>query len=543
MADTLVGSGYDQMVGTRQSTVDPTVTEFYNKQSGQGFTDPNSLSSFVNQNFQGTNTSSQNVFDILKGQYTPVTAQVSPTINSSQLAQDPKTVLDVQSLLAQNRKLQEQYLSALQPSQQETDLQTQLNALQNQARSTQLNAQAGLNQIEDQAIPMQFITGQQAGLQRQANLALQTNAFQQQPLVQQLQMAQQLRQSQQDRYNSLLQFGRDDINLAMQMEQSKKQEQAQARQLAFEYGVTKPFYNIGGTIYRTSDGKAYSTPDEFFADGGSRDWSNVQQLDGLTAQQRLDQDYRNRQLALQGQKITSGGSGGGGVAGSGLTGGGLDTFSVLAEAVSNRLGSVSAKNSFLKQFSSAQTDDERLRILAANAPLSTEMRNGLVQNAQVSKALDSVLGLLDNGVQTGLLQAGRSYVANKLGTGGDKQVEEIKSRLIAALQPYRNKVTGAAWGEQEEAEYQALVGSVRFTPEQLANKLQVFQDVLRQQSLSALQATIDPLGSTLGNSSIDFGYQTPQLSTGVADFTQQVKYLIENGFTFEEAVAAVNNAL
>lgn len=298
MADTLVGTGYDSLVGTRQSTVNPTVTEFYNKQSGQGFTDPNALSSFVNQNFQGTNTSSQNVFDVLKGQYTPVKVDVSPVVNSSQLAQPPKTAFDVQSLLAENRKLQEQYLAALQPNQQEIDLQNQLNTLQNQARSTQLNAQAGLNQIEDQAIPMQFITGQQAGLQRQANLALQTNAFQQQPLVQQLQLASQLRQSQQERYNSLLQFGRDDLALALQMEQSKKQEQAQAKQLALEYGVTKPFYEVGGTVYRTSDGKAYSSIQQAKEDGvDTQTWGNVQKVE--PQQEAATSDIAEYQFAVK----------------------------------------------------------------------------------------------------------------------------------------------------------------------------------------------------------------------------------------------------
>lgn len=199
------------------------------------------------------------------------------------------------------------------------------------------------------------------------------------------------------------------------------------------------------------------------------------------------------------------GSGGGGGGGGGSIistgeGGTLTDYDILAEAVSNKLGSVSAKNSFKAQYAKAKTDEERLKILAANAVLPAEVKNGLTQNTQVIRSLDDVIGMLDKGVQTGLLQAGQSYLANKLGTGGDKQVEAIKSKLITAIQPYRNKVTGAAWGAQEEAEYQALLGSVKFTPDDLRNKLNVFKNTLRQQSQTAIMAGIDPLGAINQNS-------------------------------------------
>jgi hypothetical protein len=198
--------------------------------------------------------------------------------------------------------------------------------------------------------------------------------------------------------------------------------------------------------------------------------------------------------------VGGGGGGGGGSIISTGEGGSLTDYDILAEAVSNKLGSVSAKNSFKAQYAKAKTDEERLKILAANAVLPAEVKNGLTQNTQVIRSLDDVIGMLDKGVKTGLLEAGQSYLANKLGTGGDKQVEAIKSKLITAIQPYRNKVTGAAWGTQEEAEYQALLGSVKFTPDDLRNKLNVFKNTLRQQSQSAIMAGIDPLGAINQNS-------------------------------------------
>lgn len=35
-----------------------------------------------------------------------------------------------------------------------------------------------------------------------------------------------------------------------------------------KHNITRPFFNKDGTVYRTSDGKAYSTAEEFHADGG-----------------------------------------------------------------------------------------------------------------------------------------------------------------------------------------------------------------------------------------------------------------------------------
>lgn len=70
---------------------------------------------------------------------------------------------------------------------------------------------------------------------------------------------------------------------------------------AITAGVSTPFVTINGTTYRVSDGKAYSTPDEFFADGGAQDFSNAPEIS--------DELY---QAGLPKPKVSSGGGGGGG---------------------------------------------------------------------------------------------------------------------------------------------------------------------------------------------------------------------------------------
>lgn len=42
--------------------------------------------------------------------------------------------------------------------------------------------------------------------------------------------------------------------------------------------VSTPFFTQGGLVRRTADGKAYETPEEFYADGGAPDFSNAPQV-------------------------------------------------------------------------------------------------------------------------------------------------------------------------------------------------------------------------------------------------------------------------
>lgn len=243
------------------------------------------------------------------------------------------------------------------------------------------------------------------------------------------------------------------------------------------------------------------------------------------SQEVAQSKIKNSKIYQQATRLVGGGTSGG--AGTSTTTGNgqnvtLTDYDILAGSIGARM-SVAAKKTFDSQYSKANTDADRLKILAANVNLPAEQKNGIIQNAQVVRSIDDVMKLIDSGTKTGLLQAGQSYIANKLGTGGDKQVETIKSKLVAAIQPYRNKVTGAAWGDQEEAEYQALIGSVKFTPEDLMNKLNVFKNTLQAQSQTALMASIDPLGAINQTSVLENqpALQTTPITTVVTPPAQQ----------------------
>ena len=69
-----------QIIGTRPSTVDPSVTEYYNAQTNTGFANPQELSNFINQTLGSTATNPENVFNYLNsptGQQSLIKAQAS----------------------------------------------------------------------------------------------------------------------------------------------------------------------------------------------------------------------------------------------------------------------------------------------------------------------------------------------------------------------------------------------------------------------------------------------------------------------------------
>ncbi len=233
---------------------------------------------------------------------TQVSLMPSAQTTSTQLS-NPKTSFDIQSILTQNQSnytnfvkqqqaLQQQYLSALKPDPAMTKLQQQLNDLKTQMLNTNLSAEGGIQDVKQKLVPMRAIIGEQQNIVEQANLKLKTLAAMQAPLVDQLQLAQSIRTQQLQGLEAMMNFGLQNYKsgqeqleflLSMnkyqrELDQLSKQEQQSAKDFALENNITSPFYSVGGTIYRTSDGKAYSTPDEFFADGGASDFSNAPKI-------------------------------------------------------------------------------------------------------------------------------------------------------------------------------------------------------------------------------------------------------------------------
>jgi len=213
---------------------------------------------------------------------TPVSLNPSTQVQSSQLT-NLKNDADVQSILQGNTKkygdLRDQILKSLMPSTQELNLEKRLVDLDTMSRNLNLSAQAGINKIKNQPVAMQFIVGQTRSVMEDANLQLQTLAAEKASVVDRLGLAQRARETSLNVLNTIYQFQKEDEATKEQADKLKRAEQEAAKEFALQYGITAPFYQIGTTVYNTSTGKPYSTPEEFFKAGGARDWSNIQKVE------------------------------------------------------------------------------------------------------------------------------------------------------------------------------------------------------------------------------------------------------------------------
>lgn len=151
---------------------------------------------------------------------------------------------------------------------------------------------------------------------------------------------------------------------------------------------------------------------------------------------------------------------------------------------------------FKDQIAKARNDSDRLNIIASQVlkGQSTEVRKDFANQAIGISEIDKALQMLDNGVQTGVINNTAQYVYNLAGKDFDPKLAEINSHIIAALQPYRNSVTGAAWGTQEDQEYQSLFGSTKYSPEELRMRLNTLKEILKGKSATTLNAYANPMG-------------------------------------------------
>jgi len=106
---------------------------------------------------------------------TPVNIEVPKKITSDSFSGDNNlatTAQDIQKLLEQNNTFREAILKQIEPSADERTIQSDLQKIREDANTLQQSFEEGVANIQDQPIPMSFITGQAASLERRFNLKL-----------------------------------------------------------------------------------------------------------------------------------------------------------------------------------------------------------------------------------------------------------------------------------------------------------------------------------------------------------------------------------
>lgn len=131
----------------------------------------------------------------------------------------PKTTQDIESLISQNKKLQDAYIASLAPSEEEKQIQLQMIELDTRINTYLESLQGGLDAIEDQTIPMAFITGQQASLERRSQRDLSTLTRYQEILAKRLGIATQNRELVSTGALAQVNFGIQNMELSMKIQE------------------------------------------------------------------------------------------------------------------------------------------------------------------------------------------------------------------------------------------------------------------------------------------------------------------------------------
>jgi len=156
-----------------------------------------------------------------------------------------------------------------------------------------------------------------------------------------------------------------------------------------------------------------------------------------------------------------------------------------------------AQEDFVNNIAKARNDTDKINTIATvvlkNSPGA--VREDFINQTIGMKQIEKAIALLDSKVQTGAINNATQYTYNIVGKDYDPKIAELQQLITSAIQPYRSSVTGAAWGAQEEKEYQSLFGSTKYSPSELKQRLEGVKEIMKDKTTTALNAQVNPLGS------------------------------------------------
>ncbi len=200
--------------------------------------------------------------------------------------------------------------------------------------------------------------------------------------------------------------------------------------------------------------------------------------------------YQNEDANRKASAARSGGSG---------TGASSNQFSSDLDAIiGNTVATIPSKfgqEQFNTQIKRSRNDADKISTVAAvvlkNAP--SEVKNDFANQAIGVSNIDKAIKLIDEKAKTGVINNAKQYVFNLVGKDYDPNLAAISAYITSAVQPYRNSVTGAAWGDQEEGEYASLFGSTKYSPTELKDRLTRIKQVMKDKSAQGLNVYVNPL--------------------------------------------------
>ncbi len=211
--------------------------------------------------------------------------------------------------------------------------------------------------------------------------------------------------------------------------------------------------------------------------------------------------------------------------GTGTTGNSTAYGSDLDAVIGATLSTIPSKfgqQTFQSQISKARNDGDKLNLVASQVlkGASAEIRNDFSNQAIAMKQLDKAIAELDAGVKSGFLNSKAQYVAGVFGKDYDPKLQKVQAYITSAVQPYRNSVTGAAWGTQEDNEYADLFGSIKYSPTELKNRLTNMKETLKSKSATSLNTFVNPLGTYRNQ------FEIGQFAPAQGQTTSGIKYTV-----------------
>ena len=133
------------------------------------------------------------------------------------------------------KKSKDEYDLYANPTEEENQAQMQIDALNSQLKNLNASKEAGLVDVENQTIPMRFITGQQAAMERQASAKAQGLAATAEPLTTKLARLQMQRQLQQKAKESQYNSTKDELDQLLEEEKANKPQRLEIGGNLIEY--------------------------------------------------------------------------------------------------------------------------------------------------------------------------------------------------------------------------------------------------------------------------------------------------------------------
>lgn len=103
--------------------------------------------------------------------------------------------------------------------------------------------------------------------------------------------------------------------------------------------------------------------------------------------------------------------------------------------------------------------------------------------------------LIQSGQETGPLRKKlQKGIMNLTGTDYKPDLTSVEGRILDGLQQYRSKITGAAWGPQEDAEYSQMFGNGAMDEQTLLQRIDQFLQRSEERSLDRFATQYGEVG-------------------------------------------------